>query len=232
MYVWSAILSLLALSVTLSFALYILERILLELVGYYLSPHRVLSVFLGAVVFAAVFNFLSSQGLNWLLRARDESGTYLYNRTIISFTPLSTLFSFLAWLAVLTRLWGSRNKNRRALEKYSPTRFQIWLQDIFIAVLATGLSMTILRWRISPETSETYTIVVGAYRAASMLICFLFLINVCRYSPSAQVVRKRAWFVAVVMLICSYAVGAFSMPVVYLVWRKWLIRMAARQDGS
>lgn len=84
------------------------------------------------------------------------------------------------------------------LESLAVTKFQIWLQDIFVATLVSGACLSIV-FNLWPNAGKEVLI----YELVNILGSFVLVMEFLRFQPLATSPLHRAAFVAALMLLAA-----------------------------
>ena len=120
----------------------------------------------------------------------------------------------------------------RYLQIHPEPRFQIWLQDIFVATFVFGVWMLWVRaTRSNYDATENNFWMIGRFILIN-IAGFMAAVDVCRVSLKLQQSRARMLFVALVMIACPLFTSYFGVTllVAWWVWRQgvWRERFSDR----
>ncbi|HLX61379.1 MAG TPA: hypothetical protein VKX17_08870 [Planctomycetota bacterium] len=202
----------------LIYYIYLFQRLFVSAAFKSTPATRILTVFFSLSAFEVALNY-AYRFLMWLTMP-----AYGPAMVLGIFALLAALVGVVGWCVALAGSLRDREKNRRILWNLRVTNFQVWLQDILIGALASGLALTLRSYNLPQQLDATGTIVSGVFITISMLITFLVVINTCRYSLTAQTPSHRALFVAATLLLYAVWVNPIGVLVTWLVARAWLIQ--------
>ena len=143
--------------------------------------------------------------------------TYLASLLIIPIRS-PTFFSILApvvflafgsvgWAALFIFYRGNRSRFNANFERQTLARFHVWLQDIFVAVFAFAISMTL--WMKYLEPDPVATGILAVVELLNHLIAFVVTLESFRVFPLVSNGRKRLIALIVAMALCE--IPGYSM---------------------
>lgn len=133
--------------------------------------------------------------LVWGLNTSDYDG----RESAVFFFVLASLAGFILFIVSLANSATIPRRVRlKRLETLAVTKFQIWLQDIFVATFVSGACLSVI-FNIWPRAGME----VLVYELFNILGSFVLVMEVLRFQPLAKSPKHRAAFVAALMVLAA-----------------------------
>ncbi|MEI6234121.1 MAG: hypothetical protein WCT04_13785 [Planctomycetota bacterium] len=101
-----------------------------------------------------------------------------------------------------------------------PPKYQIWLQDIMVAVFTVGLTLTVITNFSYLIKEKRVFIAILVCEVATQIVMFLVILDAARYSPRQSVPRTRAGYVFWMLLFNALFPIPFLPAVAWNAWRR------------
>jgi len=123
----------------------------------------------------------------------------------------------LGWFVLLVAYWSGRHSKKKQAAKTSVPRLQVWMQDLFTALLCYGSGLTILAAAgdFNREHAEDF-LPWAVYLLVAGTLGMLVAADVCRRSPTCQRPLPRA-----VLFVGIFTFFTPTLPVALLAWWRW-----------
>ncbi len=144
---------------------------------------------------------------------------------------LASLAGMAGWVYLLAR-WYSERQNRKREEILRkqrgeaplPTpRFQVWFQDLWVAMLCYGAGLALSnQWAVSENWHTREFIMLAAYLFGAGVIGLLVSVDICRRSEHGQSSLKRAGIFTGIFTLFPLTLP-LAIPA-WWVWRRALVK--------
>jgi len=137
------------------------------------------------------------------------------------FAPLLIVLGLagcLGWFAMLVAyLAGRRRKKEQVAEKAASPRLQVWIQDLFTALICYGAGLTILAAAGDFNRARADEFLPWAvYLFVAGSLGLLVAADVCRRSPACQRPLPRA-----TLFVGIFTLFPATLPLALIAWWRW-----------